>query len=112
MTLVSATIIMASCKGQGNNKGKQPTKKRPVPQVSLPQSSLAEECWPVWQPLQEKISVLEAKQLASQAPQPCEAQLCRSAREAKSHHRAKLKAIANDFMSQFAVLKEERDVQK
>ena len=99
---------MASWKGQGNKKGKQLDKKRPVPQVSPSQSSSNKESWLVWQELQEKISALEAEWLVRQAPQPCEVQPHWSARNAKSQQRAKLKAIANDLMARFAVLETEQ----
>ena len=48
---------MASRKGQGNRKGKQLAKKRLAAQVS------AEESWPVWQELQDKILALEGERL-------------------------------------------------
>ena len=98
---------MARRKGQGN-KGKQPAKKRPVPQVSPLQSSSDKESWSVWQQLQEKIPALEAERLVQQAPQVIKAQPCHLARDAQSHHRAKLKVIADDLMSRFVGLEAEQ----
>ena len=97
-----------SRKDQGTWKGKQPTKKRPAPQVSPPESSFNEESWPTWQQLQEKC---EAKIQVRKAPQPSKAQVHHSAREAKSHHRAKLRAIADDLMSRFAILETKQQVE-
>ena len=99
---------MALCKGQGNKKGKQPTRKVPVPQVFPPWSSSDKESCPVWEQLQQKISTLKAERLVQQAPQLGKALPHHSAREAKSHHRAKLKDIADDLMSRFTVLEAEQ----
>ena len=99
---------MISRKGQGTRKGKQPAKKRPAPQVSPPQSSSDKESWPVWQKLQEKISALEAQREAWQAPQCCETQPRRSARETKGQRKAKLKAMAQYLMDRFIVLEYEQ----
>ena len=86
--------MMTLQKGQGTKKGKQPARKRPVHQVSPPQSSSDEESWPVWKELQEKISALEAQTLTRQFPQMSEVLPHRSAREIKKHHKMKLKAMA------------------
>ena len=86
---------MAGRKGLSPQKGKQPIKKRKASQLSPVQSSSDEEAWPIWQEMQEKIS----------ATWPAGVQLCRSAREAKSHKRARLRVMAHELTQRFAVLK-------
>ena len=90
---------MASKKGQGNKKGKQLARKCMTPQLYPPQTSSDEEAWPIWQQLQEKITTLEAKRATSQALPVSAPQRRRSARESRSHGKAKLKDLAEDLLS-------------
>ena len=62
---------------------------------------------PIWQQLQEKIAALEA-QRTTQHTSPVGGQLCRSARYVRSHSKAKLKDLAENLLSHFSALEEER----
>nr|XP_020667984.1 uncharacterized protein LOC110089341 [Pogona vitticeps] len=95
---------MVPRKGVGTKKGKQPAKRRQVTQVSPPQSSSDEESWPVWQKLQNKIATLEAQTLGKQPSQPGKGQQRRSARESKSHRRARLRVVARKLTQRCASL--------
>ena len=104
LSWVVTMASMASRKGQGNKKGKKHAKNCAASQVLPPQSSSKEESWPIWQQLQDKILALEAERVAQKAQQLSRAQPHHSAREAKSHRTANLKAMADKLMSQFAAL--------
>ncbi|XP_078244774.1 uncharacterized protein LOC140704290 isoform X2 [Pogona vitticeps] len=98
---------MSARKLQGNQKGKQRARKRPVPELSPPQSSSDEEAWPVWQKLQQQVAALERARLARAPPARGGEQPRRSTRDAKGHCRAKLWAIAQDIKSKVAILEAE-----
>uniref|UniRef100_A0ABM5FIC5 Core-binding (CB) domain-containing protein n=1 Tax=Pogona vitticeps TaxID=103695 RepID=A0ABM5FIC5_9SAUR len=98
---------MSARKLQGNQKGKQRARKRPVPELSPPQSSSDEEAWPVWQKLQQQVAALERARLARAPPARGGEQPRRSTRNAKGHCRAKLWAIAQDIKSKVAILEAE-----
>ena len=65
---------------------------------------------PIWQQLHDKIVALEVERIAQKLPQSSSAQLHYSAREAKCHKRAELKAITENVMSHFAVLEVDQQV--
>ena len=102
---------MATRKGQGNKKGKQPARNHPAPQLSPPQSTSDEESWPIWQQLQDKMAAFKAARIAKRTPQPSEVQLHWSARDSKSHRRAKLKALAENLMHMFTVFEAEQQAE-
>ena len=95
---------MASKKGRGNKKGKQPAPKRQVPQLSPPQSSSDEELWPVLEELQQKLLALEACRVAVQVAQKSDVQPHRSARETKGIKKTRLKAIVQVLMDRCLAL--------
>ena len=99
---------MAARKGQGTTqRGKQRARKRPVPELSPPQSSSDEESWPIWQKLQQRMDALGGAR-AGQAPAAQGGrQPRRSTRDARGHRRAKLRALAQDIHNKLAVLEAE-----
>ena len=75
-----------------------------APQLSPSQSSSDEKHGPYGSSCKKKIAALEAERATSQALSVSAPERCCSARESRSHRKAKLKDLAEDLLSLFSAL--------